>query len=183
MQLTRFCRGSAIAAFVCALLVGPAAQGATAIAPEAMRAAAEAARRDTDPSLNGAVGDVLRVPSAGPLLDAATAARQDSDPSLNGSLVDSLPPKTSGAGASDLTGAWDAYERCHWQAAFDAFAAAADAGVPEAARIALSMARHGSLLYRQVFVVSPVQLSSWQRLNRLTSTPAANAQPVRSATP
>lgn len=182
MQLARFHRGQAVAAFVCALLVGPAAKGATAAAADSMHAAAEAARRDADPSVNGAVGDVPRVSSAGLLSDAATAARRDNDPSLNGRPVDILPPQASVAGGSLLTGAWEAYERCHWQAAFGAFAAAADAGVTEAARMALAMAKHGSLLYRQVFVVSAARRGSWQRLAQFASASAASASSARGVT-
>lgn len=182
MQPARSRRGQAVAAFVCALLVGPAAHGAAAAAADSMHAAAEAARRDVDPSVNGAVGDVPRVSSAGLLSDAATAARRDSDPSLNGRLADSLPPQASVAGGSHLTGAWEAYERCHWQAAFGAFAAAADAGVPEAARMALAMVKHGSLLYREVFVVSATQRGSWQRLVQFASASEANGSSARGVT-
>ncbi|URI09417.1 hypothetical protein MW290_28035 [Aquincola tertiaricarbonis] len=182
MQLARSSRGQAVAAFVCALLMGPAAQGATTATADSMHAAAEAARRDVDPSVNGALGDVPRVSSAGLLSDAATSARRDSDPSLNGRLVDSLPPQASVAGGSHLTGAWEAYERCHWQAAFGAFAAAADAGVPEAARMALAMVKHGSLLYRQVFVVSAAQRGSWQRLVQFASASPASASSARGVT-
>jgi hypothetical protein len=180
MQLTRFCRGSAIAAFVCALLAGPAAQGATA--SEAMHAAAEAARRDVDSSVNGAVGDEHRLLSAAASLDAAAAARQDSDPSLNGRPVDSLGSDAAVVVNTDLTNAWVAYERCHWQLAFDAFTAAADGGASEAARMALGMAQHGRLLYGQVFVVTEAQRIAWQRLGRFAASSAANAQQAQGAT-
>jgi hypothetical protein len=180
MQLTRFCRGSAIAVFVCALLAGPAAQGATA--SEAMRAAAEAARRDVDPSVNGAVGDERRLLSAAAALDAAAAARRDSDPSLNGRPVGSLGPDADVGGNADLTNAWAAYERCHWRVAFDAFTAAADSGAAEAARMALAMARHGRLLYGQVFVITEAQRIAWQRLSRFAASSAVNARPAEGST-
>ncbi|MEK8024539.1 hypothetical protein [Pseudaquabacterium rugosum] len=182
MQLTRIRQGSAIAAFISALLVGPAAQGAVATVPEAVRAAAEAARRDVDPSINGAVGDVHRTLVTSQPLDAAAAARRDGDPSLNGRPVDSLGPDAAVVGNTDLTSAWAAYERCHWWAAFDAFTAAADAGVSEAARMALAMARHGRLLYGQVFVVTEGQRIAWQRLGRFAAGSAANAQQAEGAT-
>jgi len=182
MQLARSRRGQAVAAFACALLVGPVAQGAMAAAGDSMHAAAEAARRDVDPSVNGAVGDVPRVSSAGLLSDAATAARRDSDPSLNGVLVGSLPPQASAAGGSHLNGAWEACERCHWQAAFGAFAAAADAGVPEAARMALAMVKHSSLLYREVFVVAAAQRGLWQRPVQFASVSPVSASSARGVT-
>ena len=182
MQLTRIRQGSAIAAFISALLVGPAAQGAAATVPEAVPAAAEAARRDTDPSINGAVGDVRRMPSAAPPLDAAAAARRDSDPSPNGSPVGSLGPDAAVAGSPDLDNAWVAYERCHWQAAFDAFTVAANADVSEAARMALAMARHGRLLYGQVFVVTEAQRIAWQRLSRFAASSAFDARPAQGST-
>jgi imidazolonepropionase-like amidohydrolase len=75
-----------------------------------------------------------------------------------------------------------AYERCHWPAAFDAFTAAADGGAPEAARMALAMARHGRLLYGQVFVVSAVRRSAWERLGRLAARSGANAHPAQGST-
>lgn len=182
MQLTRFCRGSAVVAFVCTLLAGPAAQGAVATVPEAMRAAAEAAWRDVDPLVNGAVGDVHRTPVTGQPLDAAATARRDSDPSLNGRPVDSLGPDAAVVGNTDLTSAWAAYERCHWRAAFDAFTAAADGGASEAARMALAMARHGRLLYGQVFVVTEAQRIAWLRLSRFAASSAVDARPVVGST-
>ncbi len=54
-----------------------------------------------------------------------------------------------------------AYERNHWQQAFDAFAALAEQGHPEAARLALQMWRHGPRLYRIDFAATPVQLKRW----------------------
>lgn len=182
MQLTHIRQRSAVAAFVCALLAGPAAQGAAATVSEAMHAAAEAAQRDVAPSINGEVGDVRRMPSAAPPLDAAAAARRDSDPSLNGSPVGSLAPDAAVVGNTDLTNAWVAYERCHWQLAFDAFTAAADSGAAEAARMALAMARHGRLLYGQVFVITEAQRIAWQRLSRFAASSAVNARPAEGST-
>lgn len=52
--------------------------------------AAEAARRDTDPALNGRVSDVR--PSAEE--QAAVAARKDTDPTVNGRVAEvKKPPK------------------------------------------------------------------------------------------
>lgn len=53
------------------------------------------------------------------------------------------------------------YETSHWQAAFEAFARLADAGDPEAARIAFLMSRHGRDLYGQSFTVTATQVRRW----------------------
>ena len=52
----------------------------------------------------------------------------------------------------------------------------------EGARMALAMAKHGSLLYRQVFVVSAARRGSWQRLVQFASASAANASSARGVT-
>lgn len=54
-----------------------------------------------------------------------------------------------------------AYETSHWQLAFERFAALADDGHAEAARIALQMARFGPALYSQGFVATPDRRSRW----------------------
>jgi hypothetical protein len=54
-----------------------------------------------------------------------------------------------------------AYETSHWQIAFERFAALADDGHAEAARIALQMARFGPALYGQRFEATPDRRSRW----------------------
>ena len=136
----------------------------------AMQAAAEAARKDQDPSVNGFAGDMLLPQLDANLHAAATAARRDTDPGLNGSVLASLVPGAAPSGRSNLDVAWDAYERCHWGEAFDAFATLADAGDLEAARMALSMVLHGPALYQQTFDISLERLSSWRRLDGTLAT-------------
>ncbi|EHR73154.1 hypothetical protein BurJ1DRAFT_4359 [Burkholderiales bacterium JOSHI_001] len=48
--------------------------------------------------------------------------------------------------------------------------------------MALAMAKHGSLLYRQVFVVSAARRGSWQRLVQFASASAASASSARGVT-
>jgi len=50
----------------------------------------------------------------------------------------------------------------HWSAAFGRFAALAERGHPDAARIALMMVRYGPELYRSAWTVTPGQLVRWQ---------------------
>lgn len=57
-----------------------------------------------------------------------------------------------------------AYENCHWQEAFDAFADLADLGNPEAARVALLMWRHGPALYRSAFRADAERRRRWSLL-------------------
>ena len=56
------------------------------------------------------------------------------------------------------------YERNHWPQAYAAFAALADRGHGEAARIALQMARHGPKLYGTSFAASDGQRQRWAAL-------------------
>lgn len=53
------------------------------------------------------------------------------------------------------------YERNHWQEAYAALALLADAGHPEAARMALQMQRHGPVLYGMRFEASPIMRARW----------------------
>lgn len=57
-----------------------------------------------------------------------------------------------------------AYEASHWAEAHAAFAALADRGDPESARIALQMWRHGRALYGRGFEVTPEQARRWRLL-------------------
>jgi hypothetical protein len=62
--------------------------------------------------------------------------------------------------------AMQAYEAQQWPQAYAQLAAAADAGDPSAARVALMMAHQGPLLFGQRFDVSPGRLTRWnQALN------------------
>jgi hypothetical protein len=60
--------------------------------------------------------------------------------------------------------ATQAYEHNHWQTAYAGFAALADSGHAESARIALQMRRHGPALYLREFDASAQQLAHWSRL-------------------
>lgn len=126
----RLVRGGVLVALVIAAQGAVLAQAVVTNDPR-LQAAAEAARRDTDPLLNGS-------PLAGEL-----------------ALLPSLDE------------AWDDYERCHWRDAFRTFAILADAGDPEAARMASAMARHGALLYQQNFEVASQRLESWRRVSQV----------------
>lgn len=98
---------------------------------------------------------------------AAEAARRDTDPQLNGSPL--APEQVQ---LPSLDAAWSDYERCHWRDAFRTFAILADAGDPEAARMAVVMARHGSLLYQQNFEVAAQRLDSWRRVSQVRASAA-----------
>lgn len=56
------------------------------------------------------------------------------------------------------------YEVGHYAAAFTAFAALADAGHAESARIAMQMHRHGPGLYQMRFAAGPMQIGRWTAL-------------------
>lgn len=86
-------------------------------------------------------------------------------------LAQSLPTPE---GDSAFEAAMQAYERNHWQAAYAAFAALADAGHAESARIAMQMWRHGPTLYGIPFVAEPRQMESWSRLRNCTPTLSAD---------
>ncbi|MBC7619964.1 MAG: hypothetical protein H7293_13440 [Candidatus Saccharibacteria bacterium] len=57
------------------------------------------------------------------------------------------------------------YEQCKWSQAFADFAALADSGHAESARIAWLMARHGPKLFGGPRVASLTQIERWQRLS------------------
>jgi hypothetical protein len=63
----------------------------------------------------------------------------------------------------------DEYEVGHYTAAFTSFAALADAGHAQSARIALQMLRHGSYLYHERFAVGPKQVERWSRTLKCSS--------------
>ena len=82
-------------------------------------------------------------------------------------------PVDSSAGRSALpraaTGALDdarrAYDEGRWEVAYRTFAALADGGDAEAARVAWLMHRHGPSLYRTVLPASETQRLRWQRFS------------------
>lgn len=98
---------------------------------------------------------------------AAEAARRDTDPQLNGS-----PLAGDQVLLPSLDDAWGDYERCHWREAFRTFAILADAGDPEAARMAAAMVRHGAQLYQQTFEVAAQRLDSWRRVSQVRASAA-----------
>lgn len=53
------------------------------------------------------------------------------------------------------------YEIGHYAAAFTAFAALADAGHVESARVAMQMHRYGPGLYQKRFAAGPMQIGRW----------------------
>jgi hypothetical protein len=57
-----------------------------------------------------------------------------------------------------------AYECSHWHQAYTAYAALADRGQAEAARIALQMWRQGPRLYGTTFAIDDAQAQRWARL-------------------
>lgn len=65
------------------------------------------------------------------------------------------------AQTGDFDAAMTQYERGHHAQAFAQFAHLADAGHPEAARIAWLMQRHGERLYGQRFEATPWQQLAW----------------------
>jgi hypothetical protein len=85
--------------------------------------------------------------------------------------------------AADAGQAFDnalqAYEHNHWQTAYAGFAALADSGHAESARIALQMRRHGPALYLCEFDASAQQLAHWSRLRMA----AADEMRLRSPAP
>jgi hypothetical protein len=74
--------------------------------------------------------------------------------------------------------AMEAYEHCHWDEAFQAFATLADQGHSEAARVALLMLRHGQSLYRRDFAAKAERRLAW-----LAAAAIADARTAARATP
>jgi hypothetical protein len=172
-------RATSCAAIALSCLIAGQAYGtASRVLPAGSKAklalAALAAQRDTDPALNGSISSHADQRVTATMQLAAEAARRDLDPSANGAIgtqgMAGLAPELKPADSPTLDEAWVAYENCHWREAFETFATLADAGDLEAARMALSMVRHGSALYRQTFEISTERLSSWRRLGRVLAT-------------
>ena len=78
---------------------------------------------------------------------------------LGGAAV--AQPATDNADAAAVDLAHAAYERNHWHQAYGAFAALADRGHAESARIALQMVRRGPALYGTAFRAGDEQLRRW----------------------
>ncbi len=71
--------------------------------------------------------------------------------------------------------AHEAYKSTRWAEAYAAFAALADRGDAESARIALQMWWHGQALYGRGFEVTPAQIQHWwMLLNRRAKDECAN---------
>ena len=87
---------------------------------------------------------------------ATTGSMAQSTPLPCAVLVRAEVPDQSGA---TFAAAMLAYERNHWQQAFDALADLADGGHVEAARIAGQMQRVGVPLYGMSFLVRPTHLA------------------------
>ena len=94
----------------------------------------------------------------------------NSTPIALAAIVSALIAGTASAQTADTDGpkrlddAQLAYENCHWQEAFAAFAALADHGQPEAARIAVLMQRHGPALYHITFLADAEKVRRWSLL-------------------
>lgn len=80
-----------------------------------------------------------------------------------GPTVERQESAPAAAAASD--GAHRAYEQGRWEAAYSTFAALADSGDAEAARIAWLMHRHGPALYRTELPASDAQRARWQQIS------------------
>ena len=110
-----------------------------------------------------------------------TAALAESPGSSLGSNADAtMTTRRTVGGANAMAAAQDEYQACHWQQAFLAFAALADRGDADAARIALAMNRHGKSLYGVDFTVSQTRLQSWLMLQAKleASTQSSGAPPA-----
>jgi hypothetical protein len=81
----------------------------------------------------------------------------------------------SAAQAEQLADAMLLHQRGRWSAAYGRFMKLADAGNADAARIALTMARYGSDLYRTAWDVSTQQEQAWEQLARRGADVAASS--------
>lgn len=73
------------------------------------------------------------------------------------------------------------YEVGHYVAAYTAFAALADAGHAESARIAMQMRRYGPGLYQMRFAAGPQQIGRWTALLSCRSAAAASTEACHAA--
>ena len=105
-------------------------------------------------------------------------------------LSNAVQAQTSDAGAVDAAAvsaaldsrfaqAMDAYERNHWQQAYEQFAQLGMAGHEQAARIALQMSRYGLQLYGVRFTASPKERARWLHVAGCSRWPAVpSCQPT-----
>lgn len=96
------------------------------------------------------------VPVLSHAADIGAAVPPTSSPAAPGRPVVPLP--------SDFERALEHYEAGHWAEAFEGFAALADCGHREAARIALQMRQFGLRLYGRAFMAGPQQLQRWRTI-------------------
>lgn len=68
------------------------------------------------------------------------------------------------------------YERNQWRPAFEAYSRLADAGDPEAARVALMMSTHGPGLYGTVLPAGPQRIERWRRMTGVAMVQRARLQ-------
>ena len=91
-----------------------------------------------------------------------------------------LARRRGGAGRPASLAPFDAallqLEQCHWPQAFERFAALADTGHPEAARLALLMQAHGARLFGGRHGAPPDRRVRWLDL-AAASLPLPQAQP------
>ncbi len=73
------------------------------------------------------------------------------------------------------------YEVGHYAAAYNGFAALADAGHSESARVAMQMHRNGPGLYQMRFGAGPKQIGRWTALLSCPSVAAASTDACRAA--
>lgn len=84
-----------------------------------------------------------------------------------------IAPATSTPASPDFERALEHFAHGRWRDAYETLATLADAGDPEAARIAVLMAIRGPRLFGRSFVASPGQRRRWQALAgaSITATP------------
>ena len=92
--------------------------------------------------------------------------------------LDSQPVDRPAEHAAALERARDDYEQGRWKAAYAAFAALADLGDGEAARVAWLMHRHGPALYLAALPATDAQRTRWRLASGLASTGPLSAAPA-----
>lgn len=80
-----------------------------------------------------------------------------------GVQAQAVAPSTPPTVAQRFDAALEAYERNHWVEAHAPLSALADAGHPEAARMALQMRQYGPALYGRELLASAGQVAQWKR--------------------
>ena len=77
---------------------------------------------------------------------------------------DRIPAATRTTAPSAFDSAIEHFAHGRWTAAYEELVPLADAGHPEAARIAVLMATRGPRLFGQAFTASPAQRERWQEV-------------------